>query len=106
MECIDEKDKHPLSFDNYSPKEFAKIFTDTNYFYQNECFKEIAQAYKKQAIGDRNRNSLKDEIKKKVQLSNALEKIVNTFNYQILEDFNKVLIACKNYLPNPYKNKQ
>lgn len=47
-----EHNKHPISFDGYTPKDFADKFVSTNYFYQEKVFEELVKRYSFEAEGD------------------------------------------------------
>lgn len=95
-------EKHPNDFRGLNPKEFAKEFGNTNYFYQKECFNELLEEYKKQSIEDKERPSLKYRDKKRVQLSSSLENLSTSF-YLVVKSMEKVCKACKNYMKNPFE---
>ncbi|MEA3414348.1 MAG: hypothetical protein U9Q99_02380 [Nanoarchaeota archaeon] len=91
-----ECNNHPKNFDSYTPEEFAKKFVKTNYFYQEQAFKEMIKEYKKEFKGDKKAN--------KIQLANGLEKVIKSISSQILEGFEEIGKACKKYMKNPYNN--
>jgi hypothetical protein len=93
--------KHPESFNDYSPEEFADKFVNTNFFYQEKVFKELAKRYRKESEGDYNRKSLKDPLKNRTQLASSLERVSKTFEKDVLNAFNGVVNSCKNYMKNP-----
>ncbi|MFH1503180.1 MAG: hypothetical protein ABIE36_00800 [Candidatus Diapherotrites archaeon] len=88
-----EYDEHPIHFKELTPKEFAKEFGNTNYFYQRECFKELSREYKKQSKEDKKRGNLSSGLER---LSIAL--------YLVVKTIEEVCYICKNYMNNPYKN--
>ena len=95
--------KHPERFDDYSPKEFVDKFVKTNYFYQQEVFKELVLRYLKESEGDAKRPSLKDKTKKRSQLASGLESLAEVFREKVVPVMrDRVLKPCKKYLPNPY----
>lgn len=111
MEC----DKHPINLKGLSPKEFAKEFGNTNYFYQEACFDELIKVYKKQSKGDKKRKriklsrNLKDLSKsfypvvRHIKKHASLENLSTSF-YLVFKSMKKVCEACKNYMKNPYKD--
>ena len=91
MEC----DKHPINLRGLSPREFAKEFGNTNYFYQEACFGELVKEYKRQSDGDRKR--------KRAKLSAGLENLSTSF-YLVVKSMKKICEISKNYMKNPYKD--
>ena len=92
----DECSKHPENFKGLAPKEFAKEFGYTNYFYQKECFKELAEEYKNQSKGDYKLGREK--------LSSGLEKLSKAIKGPIRKAIEEVCYACRKYLKNPFNN--
>ena len=111
MEC----DKHPINLRGLSPEEFAEEFGDTDYFYQEACFKELIKVYKKQSKGDEKINriklsrNLKDLSKsfypvvRHIKKYAGLKNLSTTF-FGVVKSMRKVCNACKNYMKSPYKN--
>lgn len=91
-ECL----KYPENLKGLSPKEFAKEFVGTNYFYQRECFKEIIKEYKREEAGDK-------KLKRK-QLSSGLEELSAAFTGPVSEAMDKICKACEKYLINPFSS--
>jgi hypothetical protein len=77
-------EKHPTDFEGYSPKEFAEKFVNTNYFYQQKVFEELAKKYKKESEGDYKRGSLKNPNQKRVHLASSLEKLSKSIEVNVL----------------------
>lgn len=94
MEDKYECSKHPSNLRGLTPKKFAEEFVKTNYFYQKECFKEIAEEYKRE---------LERDIKKgRTQLAKGLEDLTLTLENPINDAMQKICNACKKYLENPF----
>ncbi len=95
--------KHPESFEDYSPREFADKFVNTNFFYQREVFKELAKRYKEESNGDYQRKSLKNPEKKRTQLASSLERVADSLEKYVLNSFEGVIKSCKRYMKNPFE---
>lgn len=96
-ELEDECDKHPVNLKGLNPKEFAKEFGNTNYFYQQECFKELSEEYKRQSKGDKEKGRNK--------LFSGLENLSASV-YLVIKSIENVCDICKKYMKNPYKKLQ
>jgi hypothetical protein len=90
-----ECENYPENFDGYTPKEFAKKFVGTNYYYQEEVFKEMIEEYKKEHEGD-----IKKERK---NLAKGLDRVIRGLKCGVLPGFERIGKACKNYMKNPFE---
>jgi len=86
-----ECDKHPDNFMSLNPKEFAKVFGGTSYFFQKDCYEEIAKEYERQADGDR-------KIRKRVKLAGGLEMLAQSLREGVANASNYVCGICKHYM--------
>lgn len=93
---------YTADFRGLTPKEFAKEFANTDYFYQRECYKELVPEYKKQSAEDAKRPSLKNKNEKRVQLSSGLEAMANVVHLAF-RSMGKVCNACKNHMKDSYE---
>jgi len=91
-------EKHPKDFDGYSPKEFVKKFVGTIYSYQKEVFELMGSEYNLEAEGDKERPSLKNSNKKRVQLASELEKLAEAIKDPVLKHMKRICEICKPYM--------
>jgi len=91
-------EKHPNDFDGHSPKEFVKKFVNTNYSYQKEVFELMGPEYNLEAKGDKERPSLKNPNKNRMQLASELEKLAEAIKGPVLKPIKRICEICKPYM--------
>lgn len=91
-------EKHPHDFDGYSPKEFVKKFVKTSYPYQKEVFELMGPEYNLEAEGDKERPSLKNPNKNRIQIASELEKLAEAIKGPVLKHMKKICEICKLYM--------